>query len=630
METNSGKKQEQKKKIRERYKGVDPDMLEVIPARIKTVDFYDDEPRRVAVYVRVSTDDPRQTSSYELQKNYYEDLVNRHENWSLVEIYADEGISGTSLKHRDSFNRMIVDCRQGKIDMIITKSVSRFARNIVDCISIVRDLGKLKPAVGVFFETENIFTLKNDSEMGLSFQATMAQEESHVKSNIMNASLEMRFSHGIVLTPVLLGYDHDENGELVINPEEAKTVRLIFFMYLYGYSPKEIAEVLTDLGCITKKGNTTWTSGSVVQQLRNERHCGDVLTRKTFTESYLDHKSSKNNGERTQHRWRDHHEAIVSHDDFIAVQHMLDNARPGSGGFLPQLQVIHDGILTGFVSVNPRWAGFTVPDYVSASQSVCNSSFAVLPDEVHAEDGEFDLRGFQVARAQFFDVPGKLLMSFSGRKLSFNQSCLGKMANTEYIEFLVQPITHIVAVRAVTKDNRNALKWLRTAGDGKKVPREISAMAFSETLFELFGWNIRYKYRLSGTRKQNGEESMLIFDAKEPEIFMPQKEVLEQMTADNSLTLPGPGELLTPAIGNSLKAYPLSWGEGFGRNYYEQMTGEEKIAPSDRENWELSAVTEGYKTSDLKVTDADRLKETIQEIIKEKKKEKERTDEPDR
>lgn len=115
-------KTQQKEKIRERYKGIDPNILEVIPAR-KQADFYDDTARRVAVYVRVSTDDPRQTSSYELQKNYYEDMVHRHENWTLTEIYADEGISGTSLQYRDAFNRMINDCKAGKIDMIITKSV---------------------------------------------------------------------------------------------------------------------------------------------------------------------------------------------------------------------------------------------------------------------------------------------------------------------------------------------------------------------------------------------------------------------------------------------------------------------------------------------------------------------------
>ena len=143
----------------------------------------------------------------------------------------------------------------------------------------------------------------------------------------MNASIEMRFSHGIVLTPALLGYDRDENGELVINEEEAKTVRLIFFMYLYGYTCKQIAETLESLECKTKKGNTTWSSSSVYQQLRNERHCGEVLTRKTFTPSYLNHKLKKNYGDRTQHRWRNHHEAIISIDDFIAVQHLINNAK---------------------------------------------------------------------------------------------------------------------------------------------------------------------------------------------------------------------------------------------------------------------------------------------------------------
>ena len=144
-----------KEKIRERYKGLSLDDAEVIPAR-KQRDFYDtDEHQRVAVYVRVSTDNIQQTSSYELQKNYYEDMVRRHDNWTLVEIYADEGISGTSLNKRDAFNRMITDCKAGKIDLIITKSVSRFARNIVDCVTIVRMLNAMRPPVGIFFETEH-------------------------------------------------------------------------------------------------------------------------------------------------------------------------------------------------------------------------------------------------------------------------------------------------------------------------------------------------------------------------------------------------------------------------------------------------------------------------------------------
>ena len=240
-EEKAGSVAAQKEKIRERYKRIDSDMLDVIPA-IPPEDFYHTQvTKRVGVYARVSTDDPRQTSSYELQKNHYEDVVKRHDNWVLVKIYADEGISGTSLQHRDAFLEMIADCKAGKLDMIITKTVARFARNVLDCIGYARELAAMQPPIGIFFETENIYTLNSNSEMSLSFIATLAQEESHTKSEIMNASIEMRFRRGIFLTPPLLGYDNDEDGNLVINEEEAKTVRLIFFMYLYGYSSQKIA-----------------------------------------------------------------------------------------------------------------------------------------------------------------------------------------------------------------------------------------------------------------------------------------------------------------------------------------------------------------------------------------------------
>lgn len=143
-----------------------------------------------------------------------------------MDIYADEGISGTSLQHRDAFIKMIKDCQDGNIDLIVTKTVARFARNILDCIGHVRQLATLHPPVGIFFETGNIYTLNGNSEMLLSFMATIAQEESHNKSEIMNSSIEMRFRRGIFLTPPLLGYDQDEDGNLVINEEEAETVRL--------------------------------------------------------------------------------------------------------------------------------------------------------------------------------------------------------------------------------------------------------------------------------------------------------------------------------------------------------------------------------------------------------------------
>ena len=307
--------------------------MEFIPAKQKEKLFEDTGKKRVCAYCRVSTDDVNQTSSYELQKNHYEDMIKEHQGWELVGIYADEGISGTSLKHRDEFNRMIEDCKVGKIDLIVTKSVSRFARNIVDCIAKVRELANMIPQVGVFFETEHIYTLDNTSEMMLAVLSAAAQEESHTKSEIMNISIEQRFSRGIFLTPKLLGYDVDEDGNLVINKEEAETVRLCYYLFLNGFPTAEIAEILMQLKRKTKLGNTKWSSGTVGSLLRNERYCGDVLSRKTFTPNYLDHKSKKNRHDRNQYRQTDHHEAIVDRDIYNAAQKMLTVTKYAKKGF---------------------------------------------------------------------------------------------------------------------------------------------------------------------------------------------------------------------------------------------------------------------------------------------------------
>lgn len=254
--------------------------------------------------------------------------------------------------------------------MIVTKSVSRFARNVVDFVGMVRDLAELRPPVGVFFESECIFSLNDDSQMALTFQATMAEEESHTRSRSMETSLRMRLDNGIPLTPKLLGYTHDADGNLIINPEEAPTVKLAFYMYLYGYSTQQIANAFIALGRKSYLGNIKWTSGGIVQILRNERHCGEVLTRKTFTENYRTHRTLRNRGEKPQSRYLNHHEAIVSRDDFIAVQRLLDNAKYGNKTILPELRVIDSGIFRGFVIVNPRWSGFKEPEYYQAAKAI--------------------------------------------------------------------------------------------------------------------------------------------------------------------------------------------------------------------------------------------------------------------
>lgn len=604
--------QDKKIRIRERYKGIDEDLLDVIPA-IKQDGFYDeDKVKRVGVYARVSTDDPRQTSSYELQKNYYSDLVSHRPDWNLIDIYADEGISGTSLAHRDEFKRMITDCEAGKLDLIVTKSISRFARNLMDCVGYIRRLKALNPPVGVFFETEHIYTLDANSEMTLSLMATLAQEESHTKSEIMNASIEMRFKRGIFLTPALLGYDQDSEGNLVINEEEAKTVRLIFFLYLYGFTAKEIADKMTELGRSTKRGNIIWSPGSVLEILQNERHCGDVLARKTFTPDYLTHKSKKNRQDRNQYRMKDHHESIISRDDFIAVQRLISNAKYGNKSILPALHVVSDGLLSGFVSINPRWAGFKVDDYYEACHSADsnNDSFDSLYEEHEAYEGDFDLRGYEIAHGQFFEANDRCCVTIAHKSITFSQAAIRRLGEVKTVELLIHPDKKLLAVRVVPADAVNAITWSKKS-NGKTIPKKISGTACLPTIFKLLGWQEKCRYRLLGSLYQKDNNSILLFDMKEIEVLIPQH-VIDQSGA----TADEPQDMVPFKDGASkqILAYPNDWGERFGHSFYSHEYDSQK-GKSDFENMPDVPESAPYKEPDINVTDPNTLKNEIDSMI---------------
>lgn len=595
-------KEDIKAKIRKRYAGIDPDLLEVIPAKEKPNIKDTTTMKRVAIYVRVSTDDPNQTTSFELQKNYYDDIISKNPSYNLVGMYADEGISGTSMAKRKEFNRMIDDCRAGKIDLIITKSVSRFARNVVDCIRYVRELSSLRPPVGVFFETEHINTLDPKSEMILSFMSTLAQEESHTKSEIMNSSIEMRFRRGIFLTPPLLGYDQDENGDLVINPHEAKIVQLIFYMYLNGSSTQQIADSLTDLHCKTKKNNYIWSASTILQILQNERHCGDVLARKTWTPNYLDHKSRKNNHDRNQYRKIGHHEAIISRDDFIAVQKLITNAKYGNKELLPELQVIQKGSLRGFISINPRWSGFKVTDYFEASQSVSNSMDTIMPESVTASAGSFDLRGYEIARGQFFSSTDRISVSFSNKQISFNKNAIRKFPDTKYIEMLIHPSAKLLAIRPCSVEEKNKVQWSRTK-DGELIPKPISGAAYLSTLYDIFKWDKKYKYRILGVTHQKDNESVLIFNMTDTEIRIPTN--IKDASSNTSYN------------SKIVSAYPADWSYSFGNNYYMQSQTPELTEFTADKDWQTASESKPYKDSEMQVTPKETIRQNIQSIITE-------------
>ena len=343
-----------KQKIRNRYRGVDPSELEVIPAIATDEIALEERKLKVAAYVRVSTENDEQTSSYELQVNDFTERIKANPNWEFAGIYSDEGISGTELSHRKGMLQLIEDARAGKIDHILAKSIARFARNVVDCLSIIDELKKLK--VGVHFDENNLYTLDTTGALVLTILATVAEEESRSKSFIMNWSIERRFSKGIFLTPKLLGYDLDAEGELVVNPEEAETVKVIYDLYLNGWSSKEIAELLTDFGRKTKLGNDVWNPTSIDGVIENERHCGDIRARKTYTPDFKTHKSEKNRQNRKQYIQRNHHEAIVSRDVYNAANLLRSsNQYAAKSRPLPVLSVIDGGMLQGYVPVDKNW-----------------------------------------------------------------------------------------------------------------------------------------------------------------------------------------------------------------------------------------------------------------------------------
>ena len=614
IDTNKRAERERlKERTRRRmHVDVDPENYEYIP-EIKPIDYYDDDtPQRVAIYVRVSTDDVRQTTSFELQKQYYEDFVVKHPNWTLVKIYADEGISGTSLAKREQFNSMIADAKAGRIDMIITKSVSRFARNVVDFIGIVRNLAEKTPPVGVFFESEAIFSLNDDSQLALSFQATMAEEESHTRSRSMETSLRMRLDHGVPLTPKLLGYMHNSEGQLIPNPEEAPTVKLAFYMYLYGYSTQQIADALNALERKSYLGNVNWTSSGIVQILRNERHCGEVLTRKTYTPNFRTHKSKKNRGQRPQSRYKNHHTAIVSRDDFIAVQRMLDNAKYRNKSLLPELRVVDNGILKGFVGINPRWAGFKERDYLQAAFSVYKSKEEIMdPDEysIEVEAGDFDLRGFEIARSELFDVKMQPWANFRDNCIKFGCSVVRRFGEKNYVEMLINPIKRKFAIRTTDRNNKHGVV-ISKREKGVWVPREVFITAFSDTLFSLFEWNSDYRYRTLGRAFETDGEIVYIFDIVEAEAF-----VKPYLLNDTDAATEEKAEPVKRS--RRVMAIPELWTTTFGKQFYIHEQTIVALENQNEEEWKLRLEGRLFETGNkLNITSFEVLHEYISQELK--------------
>ncbi|MBQ1339238.1 MAG: recombinase family protein, partial [Ruminococcus sp.] len=274
---------------------------------------------RVAAYCRVSTEQEEQQNSYQVQIDYYTDLINKNKEWELAGIFADEGISGTQTKKRTEFNKMIRLCKKRKIDLVLCKSISRFARNTVDTLEYVRQLKDL--GIGVIFERENINTLTMTSEFMIALYGSFAQAESESISKNVSWGVEKAFRDGKVRYSYnnLYGYRKGADGKPEIIPEEAEVVRLIYKMYLDGSTLRQIAQHLTDLK-IPKRECAEWNFIAVRSILSNEKYVGDTLLQKTYTVDCITHKKAKNNGERAKYLVTDAHDAIIDRDTYNLVQ----------------------------------------------------------------------------------------------------------------------------------------------------------------------------------------------------------------------------------------------------------------------------------------------------------------------
>lgn len=531
-------KELKKNKIRQKIQNANNSDLIVIPAKpIESIES-STTIHRVAAYCRVSTDDEAQTTSFELQKSTYTEMINNHPGWTLAGIYADEGISGTSFNHRDGMKQMLADCRAGKIDMIITKSIARFARNIVDCLDTVEMLKNLPHPVGVEFETEHLYTLDESGRMILAILSTVAEEESHTKSSIMNWSVENRFERGLFLTPPLYGYDQDpETDSLIINEEEAKVVKICFCLYLNGFSVNTIAKILTELHVKTYMGKDVWNPGSIRGILQNERHYGAVLAHKTYTPSFLNHKAKKNTGQRKQYLREDDHEAIISKAVFMAAQKKIrtdsslidDEAGPAEklAGFLeeeesspaaalPSLSVVDDGILRGYVTVNSKWTGFTGDDFIEASESVCETDAETEQQEA------FTLDDYEVVKAGYFSDAERCYMTLRRGQISFSTTCMRKFSDVEYVEVLLNSLEKCVAIRPCDKSNPNAIQWGILQGS-RWFAKQKACRGLINPVLSIMGWSKDSRYKIRGQYMTDGEDQFLLFDLTASEEFSKAK-----------------------------------------------------------------------------------------------------------
>ena len=535
----------------------------------------DEEHKRVAVYARVSTKSREQVSSIENQTKYYTDKIAKTPNWTLTEIYSDEGKSGTSKKWRKDFKRMLDDAAKKKMDLIVCASVSRFARNISDLIEEVRKLRTTNPSnpVGVYFETEDLYTLDPNINERLQMQGLFAEWESGNKSRRMILSYDQRICTGQFPVYDLLGLRHTLEGGFIIEEDEALTVRYIFLATVCGHTADEIADVLTAKQRPTLRGRTEWNPAMVNAIMSNERRWGDLEVRRRVVIDYKEKVTAKNDGIRQGANIPGYHEGIVS-PEIARAAHMMRASRYKFGN-VPDVYVIDEGTLKGFVSISPSWSGIDNQAFQDISRQVYEEDeFEYLLHEADILSGKDHSNVLSMSLSDYRVAPGVMFMTRSDpqltlgkRSLKLNGVCRDKLGKGRYVEFLYHPILEVIAVRSAYATNPNAVLW----EESKSSALQLSSSAFSGAIFDKLDRMKKYKFRFRGdTRIRNGER-IIFFFLDEPQILVGKnsKQIDTSDNADGTAKfIPyKESEDRKDAFRSAGVAYPENWQKRLGVSY---------------------------------------------------------------
>ena len=367
QETSTNRREAEKQRIREAFeqpnKGGRVGRL-IEPENAIDANLEEQRKLRVAAYCRVSTQEEKQAGSFELQVQHFKRVIMESPQYEFVEIYKDEGVSGTQVHGRIGFQKMVEDAKAGKIDLILTKSISRLGRNVADVLQTITELNDLEPSVVVYFEQEGLRTDNPATKIILTLLASLAEMESQQKSEAIKFGIRNRMSQGAYRFSVhnTIGYFRDYAGRIRVNEEEAEIVKYVYDLFLEGASPSEIADALTNQGISSPMHKDRWTGNTIKSILTNEKYCGDVLYQKTYSKSYISHKSVKNNSVLPQWYWENNHTAIIKRSRWQKAQELMAK-RKWHRGRSPvkamekkfTLSRIKSGPLRGYILIDMDW-----------------------------------------------------------------------------------------------------------------------------------------------------------------------------------------------------------------------------------------------------------------------------------